>query len=232
MFLSYIVNNFALLCTAVAMIFIIIYNARGQKRENFYSFLIIGTALLLSVFSAIEQWGKTQVDHPLIATIFAGLGYIIRPICVYFFIVLVGKKVKYQWIFYIPLIFNAIVYSMSFFINVEFLQKFAFYFTVNEQGTELDFNRGYMNFTSHIVAGLYMLYFLFMAFRMLNGKHKTESLVLFVCAACVCAAVTLESLEIATNLLNVTIAISCLFYYLYPFLFFSFTCYLIIVIFF
>ena len=89
MFLSYIVNNFALLCTAVAMIFIIIYNARGQKRENFYSFLIIGTALLLSVFSAIEQWGKTQVDHPLIATIFAGLGYIIRPICVYFFIVLV-----------------------------------------------------------------------------------------------------------------------------------------------
>ena len=92
MFLSYIVNNFALLCTAVAMIFIIIYNARGQKRENFYSFLIIGTALLLSVFSAIEQWGKTQVDHPLIATIFAGLGYIIRPICVYFFIEYLCKQ--------------------------------------------------------------------------------------------------------------------------------------------
>ena len=37
MFLTYIVNNFALLCISIAMFFIIIYNIHGQKKQNIYS---------------------------------------------------------------------------------------------------------------------------------------------------------------------------------------------------
>ena len=215
MFLEYIISNFALLCISVAMVFIIIYNARGQTRENQYSFLIIISALILSIIGMLEQVYKKQADNVFLPTLFTYLGYIIRPVVVYFFIQLVGKKVKYQWIFYIPLILNVIIYSFSLFVNVEALRKFAFFYTLNEAGDGFEFNRGYMNFTAHTIAGLYTAYFLVNVFKKLNSKHKNDSIVLFVCSFFAIGAVILESLGYATNLLNVTIAISCFFYYLY-----------------
>ena len=217
MFLTYIVNNFALLCISFAMFFIIIYNIHGQKKQNIYSFLIIGIALLLSIFRAVVDYNCQFVDNRFIATLFEALGYMIRPIVVLLFIQLVGKKGKYQWLFYIPLVIVFVVYSFSLFIDYDPLGKMVFYYIPNEAGTMLEFHRGYLylNFVSHIVCGVYMIYFLIVAFRMLNGKHKTDCIVLIVCALFVAGATVLESLQYATDALNVTIALSCLFYYLY-----------------
>lgn len=217
MFLTYIVNNFALLCISIAMFFIIIYNIHGQKKQNIYSFFIIGIALLLSIFRAVVDYNCQFVDNRFIATLFESLGYTIRPIVVLLFIQLVGKKNKYQWLFFIPLFLVAVVYSFALFIDYDPLGKMVFYYIPNEEGTMLEFHRGYLylNFVSHIVCGIYMIYFLVNAFRMLNGKHKTDCIVLVVCALFVAAATALESLEYATDALNVTIALSCLFYYLY-----------------
>ncbi|MBO4286469.1 MAG: GGDEF domain-containing protein [Bacilli bacterium] len=215
--MSYIVNNFALLCIAIAMFFIILYNIHGEKKQNIYSFFIIGIALLLSIFRAVVDWSCQFVDNPFIPVLFEALGYTIRPIVVLLFIMLVGKKVKYQWIFYIPIVIVAIIYSFSLFIDYEPLGRMVFYYLPNEEGTLLVFHRGYLylNFVSHIVCGIYMIYFLVNAFRMLNGKHKTDCIVLVVCALFVMGATALESLQYTTSALNVTIALSCLFYYLY-----------------
>ena len=215
MFLEYLISNFALLCICIAMIFIIIYNARGQTRENQYSFLIVVTAFILSIIGMLEQTYKKQPDNVFLPTLFTYLGYIIRPVVVYFFIQLVGKKVKYQWLFYIPLVINALIYTFSLFVNVEPLSKVAFYYTLNAKGDGFDFNRGYLNFTAHVIAGIYTVYFLVNVFKKLNSKHKNDCIVLFVCCLFAIGAVILESLSLATNLLNVTIAISCFFYYLY-----------------
>ena len=111
MFLEYIISNFALLCVSVTMVFIIVYNMRGRSRENIYSLAIIGLSLVLSIFSALEAWAKTVILNIFAATLFTYFGYIIRPVGVYFFIQLTGKKVKYPWIYAIPLIVNAIIYS-------------------------------------------------------------------------------------------------------------------------
>ena len=215
MFLEYVTSNFALLCVAITMIFIVIYNLRGRSRENQYTIAIIAGALVLSVFGFLETYSKTKSLNIFAATVFTCFGYIIRPILVYFFIQLVDKKVKYHWIFYIPLIINAVIYLFSLFVNVEPLQKLVFYYTLNDAGTELVHNRGYLNFIAHIIGGLYIAYFLINVVRKLNGKRKTDSIVMFVCGFFVISAVILESFSLAENLLNLTIAISCLFYYLY-----------------
>lgn len=215
MFLEYITSNFALLCVAITMIFIVIYNLRGRSRENQYTIAIIAGALVLSIFGFLETYFKSKSPNIFAATLFSCFGYIVRPILVYFFIQLVNKKVKYHWLFYIPLIINAIIYLFSLFVNVEPLRKLVFYYTFNEAGTGLVHNRGYLNFTAHIIGGLYLAYFLVNVFRKLNGKRKTDSIVMFVCGFFVISAVILESLSLANNLLNLTIAISCLFYYLY-----------------
>ena len=215
MFLNYIVTNFALLCIAVSMFFIVIYNVKSQTRVNRYSIYIMVTALLLSIFGAIESWARSVPDQVFVATLFTVLGYVVRPVCLYFFIQLIDKNIKYRWIFFVILGINLIIYSFSLFINVEALRKLVFYFSLNEEGTGLVFNRGYLNFTSHIVSFLLLIYFLIVASSKLGGKHKTDAVVLFVCSGFAIASVVLESLEIARNLLNVTIAVSCLFYYLY-----------------
>jgi len=215
MFLEFITSNFALLCIAITMIFIVIYNMRGYSRENHYAILIIAGSLILSIFGFLERYNKTVTLNIFLTTLFCFLGYVVRPLLVYFFIQLVDKKVKYQWIFYIPLIFNLIVYSFSLFVNVDPLNKFAFYYTFNEGGTELVYNRGYMNFTAHVIGMIYVGYFFVNVVRKLNGKRKTDSIVLFVAGFFVISAVILETFNLATNLLNLTIAISCLFYYLY-----------------
>lgn len=215
MFLEYIISNFALLCVSVTMVFIIVYNMRGRSRENIYCLAIIGLSLVLSIFSALEVWAKTVSLNIFAATIFTYFGYIVRPVGVYFFIQLTGKKVKYPWIYAIPLVINAIIYSFALFINVEPLRKLVFYYTMNEAGTELVHNRGYLNFSSHIIAGIYIIYFLVNVIKKLNGQHKTDSIVLFVCSFFVVAAVVIEMSTSANTLLNVTIALSSLFYYLY-----------------
>ena len=215
MFLDYLISNFALLCICIAMVFIIIYNARGQTRENQYCFLIVVSAFILSIIVMFEQHYKKQTDNVFLPTLFSYLGYIIRPVVVYFFIQLVGKKIEKQWLFYIPLALNALIYTFALFVNVEPLRKLVFYYVLSEDGTEFVFTRGYLNFTAHIIAGLYTVYFLVNVFKKLNSKHKNDCIVLFVCSLFVVGAVILESLHLALNVLNVTIAISCFFYYLY-----------------
>lgn len=213
MLLNYFVSNFALLCISVAMFFIIIYNVRGQARENHYSIAIIVTALVLSVLTGLENWGRNETLNIFWTTFVTALGYIIRPICVYFFIQLVGRKMKYDWILILPLVFNAIVYLLSLFINVDAMRYLVFYYT--QEGDALVHHRGYLNFTAHTISAIYVAYFLILAFKGLKGKHKTDSIVLFVCSLFALGAVILEALSVSINLLNVTIAISCLFYYLY-----------------
>lgn len=215
MFLEFVTSNFALLIVVVTMIFTVIYNVRGHSRENIYTIIIIGICLLLSLDVFFERYFVEKSPNIFAATLFTTIGYIVRPLCLYMFIQLIAKKVKYQWIFYIPLGIVVVVYILALFVNVEPLRNLVFYYTYNEEGTMLIHNRGYLNFTSHIIGGIYIVYFLFNVLQKLNGKRKTDSIVLFVCSFFTILAVTLESLSLAYNILNVTIAISCLFYYLF-----------------
>ena len=50
---------------------------------------------------------------------------------------------------------------------------------------------------------------------MISLKHKDDALVVLTCSAFVVTAVALEAVQLVTNLLNMIIAISCIFYYLF-----------------
>ena len=95
--------------------------------------------------------------------------------------------------------------------------KFAFYYTVDEINNSLEFNRGYVNFTSHIVSALLLLYVIIVSFKLMSSNHKSDGLVILTCSLFVIVAVVLESISITNgvNLLNITAAVSCVFYYLF-----------------
>ena len=215
--IEFFVNNYALLCIGIAMVFMSIQNIKVHTKESTYCLSIIGTTMLLAVILFIERHARKENLLEL-ATWCSFLGYVIRPVCIIFFIRLADSRVKkVPIIALIPLVINLIIYSFALFTNVEALSTLVFYYTKTADG--LVFNRGYFlfNFSSHLISLLYLGYLVYVSFKKLKGKHFSHGITLIICTVFVITAVVVESIfsNKDIQLLNVTIAVSALFYYLF-----------------
>ena len=215
---AFFLNNFALFCIAIAMVFMCFQSIKTRKAESIYSLFIIGATLLLALLLHLEQYGKA--NHLVaVSTVCGFLGYVLRPIVILFFIALADDGIKKRkLLFLIPLGFNLIIYSSSLFLGNETLSHLVFYYADTEAG--LVFHRGtgiILNFFSHLISALYLGYLLYVSFKKLKGKHISQGVTLLICAFFVIVAVVLESALSNSNLslLNITIAIAALFYYLF-----------------
>ena len=215
--IEYIVANFPLLCICIAMGFMVANNFKNNKKMSINVIWILSLCLLLSVDVTLETYGKIGTDKIVLATIMSYLGYVVRPVCLFFFIKLADReKLLPDWVFIILLGINAVIYFPSLFVYT-YGMKCAFYYTIDEVNNVLIFNRGYLNFTSHTISALFMLYVIIISFRMISKNHKADGYVVLTCSAFVVVAVALESASLTNgvNLLNITIAVSCVFYYLF-----------------
>ena len=215
---QFFVKNYALLCIGIAMIFMSIQNVKVHKKESFYTLCIIIETMILSALLYVERYGKDN-GMPLLATWCSFFGYTLRPICILFFIRLVDQGVKRpHFIFIVPIILNFIVYSFSLFTNVPELSHLVFYYAFDENGV-VEFYRGYslLNFFSHFISALYMGYLIYLSIKKLKGKHISNAISILICAFFVVIAVTAESIfsNKDIQLLNITIAVTALFYYLF-----------------
>ena len=214
---AFFVKNFALLCIAVAMIFISVHNWKTHKKESIYSILIMVEAIVLAVFLYMERYGKEH-NYVALATVCGFFGYVLRPVCLVFFIRLVtARREKYSFLFYLPLIVNVAIYSLALFMNSETLSHLVFYYEFD--GVETVFRRGrlYLNFFAHVISAAYLGYLIYVSIKRLKGKHISDAVTIMICAAFVVIAVATESIfsNEDIQLLNVTIAITALFYYLF-----------------
>ncbi len=214
---NYFVANFPLLCICISMFFMIVNNYKNNKKFSLNVIMILLLCLVLSVTVQFELYGRIGTDKIVLATIMSYLGYVIRPVILYYFIRMSDKeKLLPTWVFIALLSINTVMYFPSLFINTIGM-KFAFYYTVDEINNTLVFNRGYVNFTSHIVSALLLLYVIIVSFKLMSSNHKSDGLVILTCSLFVIVAVVLESISITNgvNLLNITAAVSCVFYYLF-----------------
>ena len=210
---NYFVANFPLLCICISMFFMIVNNYKNNKKFSLNVIMILLLCLVLSVTVQFELYGRIGTDKIVLATIMSYLGYVIRPVILYYFIRMSDKeKLLPTWVFIALLSINAVMYFPSLFINTIGM-KFAFYYTVDEINNTLVFNRGYVNFTSHIVSALLLLYVIIVSFKLMSSNHKRDGLVILTCSLFVIVAVVLESISITNgvHLLNITAAVSCVF---------------------
>lgn len=213
---NYFVMNFPLFCICIAMGFTAFSNFKTNKKNSTDVIVILSLCLVLSVVVYFGIYAGIHTDTILLATWMEYLGYVIRPICLYFFIRMADRtKLVPTWVFIASLILNAVLYIPALFVNSNGFNDIAYRYYVNSEGTGLTVYRGPLNFTSHVIAGLYLIYMIFISFRMISLKHKDDALVVLTCSAFVVTAVALEAVQLVTNLLNMIIAISCVFYYLF-----------------
>ena len=214
---AFFVQNFALFCIAFAMIFISSQNLKVHRKESICSIAIMAMAIILALFLYLERYSKEH-NYAAAATVFGFFGYILRPIVLVFFIRLVtAKRPKYHYVFYIPLVVNIIVYSFSLFMFSETLSHLVFYYETVDGVTTFMRGKLFLNFTAHIISACYLAYLIYISIKKLRGKHVSDAVTIMICAFFVVVAVAVESIfsNEDIQLLNVTIAITALFYYLF-----------------
>ncbi len=207
---DFFLKNFFLICLALGVIFMVLRNYRAKRIVVLMPILVVSSALLLSVIYAIEKACQTNPDFLFAATLCCALGFIIRPLILYFFMrITITEKIVLR-IAVGLIILNAIVYCLGLFIFAPDLTQAIFYYSI--EGNTLKFNRGPLFYFAYFVVGVMMVYFVIYSIVSLKGRHRYDALASLICTGFIGIAVILETFLVADYLLNTTIAIACLFY--------------------
>lgn len=212
---GYILQAFTLAAVVIVMAIILIQGFRSRKQISVLLLLILGVTVVLFLLLVGEDYAKLY-GNMVGATICTYFGYIIRPFLLYGFMLLARKKYgKTGQLLVIPLFVNLLIYSSCLFFNFEPLGHLTFYYVPAETGVELVHMRGPLNFTSHILSAVYLCILLYFSVKKLRGKHRNDALSILICAIFIVAAVIIEMTGVCMGVLNIGIAISVVFYYLF-----------------
>lgn len=214
----YFVQNFILLCIFVVVIVNLLQNFSVDKKTNMYSIIVMAITLLLSLSITIENYGKSVGNIPL-TTIFSVFGYVARPVVVYLFIMMSykGNNTLLFKLSFIPLIINLFVFLLCF---ISGAKEYVVYFELCDDGT-LVFHGSPLRFTSHIVALLYLIWWLYISVTQIRAKHISQGITIMLCSMFVVLSVVIETFLNDNGdiyLLNSTIGLSVLTYYLYVYI--------------
>ena len=214
------VNNFALLLISVVTVIIAIQHFKQHRKISTYTIFLIASTLLLAILSAIEFYAKEKYTTGKEGLYYLALscaiaGYILRPACICFMILMSDHFIpkKYVWALFVPFIINAIIFLCAF---IPGSATIIFGFAKGDEG--LGFIGGPLRYFAHVVSALYLAFLLCIVVYSLKFKHFTHSIILLVCTAFVIAAVVIESFlnnDSKIQILNTIIALSTLIYYLY-----------------
>ena len=210
-----IANNFALLCVCAILSGIAIQRYRENARVSFYTILINVFIFLLAFSTSLEDFFKLQ-GSVTGTTICSVTSYITRPVILFLFTLLTKQKTRTKFfpLSLIPVILNTIVYLLAF---VPVVGKEVVYFTLGSDGI-VYFNGGPLRYSAHIVSAFYLIVIAYLAFTILRLKHLSHGFVILGCVAALIIGTCIETFidtDNEMNILNNTIAVSTLFYYLF-----------------
>ena len=215
---NYLISNIPLFSISAVMIFLAFRNLRVRRKESIYFLVFTSIVLVLSAVCALEKYSQ-RAGLPVVGTIFTTLGYILRPILLFIFVLLSNMDFKRErWFFNmigIPLLINTTVYILPLFMGVEPLRTLVFYYQMNDAGGA-DFMRGtFLNFTSHAICLFYLGVLVFVSTVRFHGKHRRDGVVLVLCVAVILLTVIAEMITTRNDLLNIVCEICAMINYIF-----------------
>lgn len=215
--MTYIYKNFILVCLAIVLYVNSILRYKQHRRISQCVIAITTIALYLSIGNALQDYTKS-IGNVAGTTILSYIGYTVRPVCLVLLIVMSGQFIirrKYEWIVFIPLAINAIIYLFAFFPATK---TAVYFFHTNDDGT-LSFSGGPLRYTSHLVSLLYLAFLVYISISKLKGKHFSNGLSIMLFSVFIVLSVVIESFFPGENnvdyLLNTMIVAGTVVYYLF-----------------
>ena len=206
---QFLINNFFLLCITLGVIFMVVRSYRKGSEIVYIPIIVVSLALIISILYFIEIHTMSNPDLVFLTTACFAIAFMLRPVIVYFFMRLTITNKTVLIITQIMIAINAIVYMFSMFLFAPALSHLVLWYEDSIP------HRGPLFFFCHAISAIIMASFVIYSVYSLKGRHKFDMLACLVCIAFIIAAMILESFSIADNLMNTTIAISCLFYVVY-----------------
>lgn len=212
---DFIVHNFVLLCLALVMLVNAFTHFNKNKKVNIYSIVITLLSIALSVLFLLQENLKIQNNYYGLLTV-SIIGYSLRPFCLYFFLMM-NKNVyrgKYSFLLWLPLVINVFIYLLAYIPN---MQDVLFGYKTLDDGSLL-FVGGPLRFTSHIISAIYLAYLIYISVFTLKSKHFSHGIIVLICSLFTIGAVVIESFssnDQTIEILNATIMVSTITYYLF-----------------
>lgn len=218
-FKSYFIENFILICISVILTINCLQKFKEFKRLAIYVMIILGITLTVSILNHVKLYSQEVLGNAVLCTICASATYVLLPTCICTFILLSGQKVQKlrHYLLFIPLGISVIIYLFPFFNATKHL---VYYFGISEHDGLLHWIGGdtILRYTTHIVSAFYLAWLLYLSINSLRKKHIYHATSLFLSAAIVIIATVVETFfneDGKIRILNPTIGVSVLFYYVY-----------------
>ena len=219
-FFDYIVKNFVLICIVIILGITLIRKIKTHKKMSVYLLIILFLTLLISILETLQEYVQYGLKSIVGVTIIAGLLYNLRPICLLCFILLSGQKAKgvLFYVLLIPLTLNIVT---NLFPNFEATRTLSYFYSLSSASGEIEWSGGSVTlfrFMPHLVSLFYLLFLLYRSIGLLQRKHYSDAISIFVCAGVVSLATIIETfLNEAGDitLLPTSIAACTVFYYLF-----------------
>lgn len=214
---EYLAVNFIMIFIAIIMFIQAIQGYKAHKRVSRYIIAIISLTVLMSFLEVLQELCQFQWKNIGGATACAFFLSVLRPTCLFLFVLLSGEKTKTLLFSFllVPLSTNFIIYLFTFFPATK---ESIYYFTEAEKGWIFTLGNSFLAYTSHIISGFYLMYLVFRSLSKLKINHFSQAISILLCALVVIAAVICETIFSnvqGIHLINSSIAISVVFYYLY-----------------
>ena len=192
----------------IAFLFIFLYNNKtidNAIKRIFFTLLFLEFIEL--AFYNLEYWTSTFPQPTFARMLFSSLGYSIRIITIYLFLLISTRNqgtVKSKIIWAIPVIINIFIAFSVFFTDI------AYSFSADNH-----FQRGPLGYTSHIIFLFYLISILLINIKGLHGRPFLESLIVFMIIAFSVTSIMTSTFFAVDNLGISSTILSTIFYYMF-----------------
>ncbi len=200
------VNFFPVLGCIFLFVFIWINSDLEHSLRLVYYTLIAITLIELVTFNLEYYLPNTSCD-PFWMIVVTSVGYILRPVLLYFLILLVirnDKRKRFRIILSLPLIVNTLFSLSGYFTDLAY-----------SYDADKVFHRGPLGWFSHIVMIFYLIIMMILSIQMKKKGHRFEQFVLMTITVILIVGAFTESIFGNLIVLRVCIVSSILFYYMF-----------------
>ena len=194
----------------IGSLFLFIFIWRNSYLEKnvriiFYSLIVIDLVELVTF--NLEYVLPGTGCNSMFLTAMTCFGYILRPIMLYLYIMLVlrdDSRMRVKYLLLVPLIINALFAASGFFTDI------AYNYDANNE-----FHRGPLGWFPHIIMIFYLLILVVLSLTQKKKKQRFERLVIFLVAFLLTLGAFMESFLSNLVVLRIAIVSALFFYYMF-----------------
>ena len=201
----FIYANYAAIVIVLFMLVFLQTNVNFEKRvTNLFKGALLLVAVLI-IADSVESW-TAGMEYPTRLRIWmSAIGYTARPICIMCVLeIVIRDRMLRRILLLVPAIINAIISFSALFTDI------AYYYTADNE-----FVRGPLGWSPYIVSSLYLIMLIVVSAMYFREKNYAEGMIVLAIVVAAVVAVLLERELEVEGIINVTIALSLTFYYLY-----------------